>query len=294
MQSEAMETAGALEVRPLHPHIGAEVTGIDLRRPQSEETKAELRALFARHSVLVFRDQRIDDAQQVAFSRIFGELEGTTFSIANCDPYVYQLSNVDETGQVLQPNTRKRLFLEVNARWHTDSSFRAIPAKGSLLSGREVPVGEGDTAFCSMRVGWRTLPEEMKRRVEPLKGVHSYAYSIGLFNGGEVGVTPEELATIPPVAHPMVRTHPDTGEKNLYVSGHIERVEGLPVAEGRALAEELVAWCARPDYVYVHAWQPFDAVLWDNRCALHRASAVPSARRRIMHRTTIAGEGPVV
>lgn len=293
MTDERIEVPEGLTVRPLHEQLAAEVTGIDMRAPQSEATKRALRALFAKHSVLVFRDQRVTDEEQVAFTRIFGELEETTFGIANRHRYVYQLSNVDENGEVLKVDTKKRLFLEVNARWHTDSSYRPIPAKGSLLSGREVPEGEGDTAFCSMRVGWQTLPDEMKRRVEGLKAVHSYAYSLSLFDEHGAGVTQEELATVPPVVHPMVRTHPDTGERGLYVSGHIERVEGLPVEEGRALAEELVAWCARPQYVYQHKWQPFDAVMWDNRAALHRATAIPATQRRIMHRTTIAGEGPV-
>ncbi len=293
MQTEALSDAAQLTVRPLHEHFAAEVTGFDMRKPQPPEIQKALRDLFARYSVLVFRDQRVTDEEQVAFTRIFGDLEGTTFSVAHSHPYVYQLSNIDENGEVLKPDTTKRLFLEVNARWHTDSSYRPIPAKGSLLSGREVPEGEGETAFCSMRVGWQTLPDEMRRRVEGLKAVHNYAYSISLFDPDGAGVTQDELATVPPVVHPMVRTHPDTGEKNLYVSGHIERVVGLPEAEGRALAEELIEWCARPGYVYEHHWRPFDAVLWDNRCALHRATAIPLTQRRIMHRTTIAGEGPV-
>lgn len=294
MESETLDVGADVKIRPLNEHFGAEVTGVDMRKPQSEEMKRLLNDLFAKYSVLVFRDQRITDDEQVAFTRIFGELEETTFKIANNHPYVYQLSNVDENGDILPMNDKKRLFLEVNARWHTDSSFRAIPAKGSLLSGRVVPEGEGETAFCSMRVGWQTLPEEMRRKVEGLKAVHYYGYSISLFDNGRVGVSKEELESIPPVVHPMVRTHPDTGEKNLYVSGHIERIEGMPVEEGRKLAEELIEWCARPEFVYIHHWQPFDAVMWDNRSALHRATAIPATQRRIMHRTTIAGEGPVV
>lgn len=294
MQTALKEKADDLTVTPLTEHFAAEVLGVDMRKPQSEEIKQRLRDLFAEYSVLVFRDQRVTDEEQVAFSYTFGDLEPTTFSIAQQNPYVYQLANIDENGEILPVTDRKRLFLEVNARWHTDSSFREIPAKASLLSGREVPKGEGETQFCSMRVGWRTLPEEMKRKVDGLRAVHSYGYSISLFDNGNVGVTEEELAAVPPVVHPMVRTHPDTGEKNLYVSGHIERIEGMPVEEGRKLAEELIAWCSRPEYVYTHNWRPFDAVLWDNRCVLHRATAIPAKQRRIMHRTTILGEGPVV
>lgn len=281
-----------LEIRPVHPHIGAEVTGVDLREPIDRPTLDALKAAFHEHSVLVFRDQDITDDQQVAFSRRFGELERTSFSIAAPNPYVYYLSNVDDEGRVLAPDTKRRNFLEVNARWHTDSSFREIPALASILSGREVPESEGDTCFASMRIGYATLPEEKKAAIDGLVGRHHYAYSLSLF--GDSGVSQEERDEVPPVAHPLVRTHAPTGEKSLYVSGHIESIVGMPVEEGRALVDELIDWCTRPEYVYRHRWRRFDLVMWDNRCALHRATVIPTQARRIMHRTTIAGEGPVV
>lgn len=290
-ESQTKQTT-ALETRALHPRFGVEVTGVDLRKALSESVAAALRTLFARHSLLLFRDQRIDDEQQVAFSRVFGELEPTSFKVASRNPYVYELSNVDDQGNVLQPDAKKRVFLIVNQRWHTDSSYRAIPAKASILSGRTVSRDEGQTAFASMRVGYEDLSEERRRALEGLKGVHSYAYSLSLFD--DAGVTGEELSTIPPVAHPLVRTHPDTGTKNLFVSGHIERVIGLPVEEGRALAQELIDWCARPEIVYTHTWRDHDLIMWDNRCMLHRAVDIPISQRRVMHRTTVAGEGPVV
>ena len=280
-------------VTPLHPHIGAEIGGVDLRERVDDATFEVIRDAFNAHSVLVFHDQRINDAQQVAFSQRFGELEKTSFTIAADNPYVYQLSNVDDDGNVLAPNSAKRTFLEVNARWHTDSSFRAVPAMASILSAREVPHDEqGDTAFASMRVGYQTLPDVRRRAVERLVGVHSYGYSLSLF-GDDHGVTQEQIDAVPPVRHPMVRTHSGTGTKNLFVSGHIEHVEGLPVEEGRALVNELIDWCTRNEYVYRHRWRQHDLVMWDNRCALHRATNIPARERRIMHRTTIAGEGPV-
>ena len=291
MSMAALAHAG-IAVSGLHPHIGAEITGVDLRQPLDETSFAVIREAWNRHSVLVLRDQRIDDEQQVEFARRFGTLEETTFTVAADNPYIYKLSNVDDEGNVLPIGSRKRLFLDVNARWHTDSSFRPIPAMGSILSGREVPEKEhGDTAFASMRVGYETLPEEKKRALEGLVTVHDYGYSLSLFDDGLI--PQNEIDSVPPVRHPLVRTHPPTGLRSLFVSGHIERIEGMPVEEGRALVAELIEWCTRPEYVYRHRWSRYDLVMWDNRCALHRATVIPTTEPRLMHRATIAGEGPV-
>ncbi len=281
-----------LELKPLHPLFGAEIVGLDLRKPVDDETFAQVLDAFNKYSVLLFRGQDISDDQHVAFSRRFGELEETGFAIAAPNPYIYRLANVDDDGNVLAMDAVKRNFLEVNARWHTDSSFRAIPALGSILSAKEVPDGEGDTCFASMRVAYGAMPEGRKRSLEGMRAIHSYAYSISLF--GEVGVTEAEKKAVPPVEHPIVRTHAPTGEKSLYVSGHIESIVGMPVEEGRLLVKELINWCTRPEYVYTHRWQRHDLIMWDNRCVLHRATALPPKQKRIMHRTTIAGEGPVV
>ena len=282
-----------ITVSKLHPHVGAEITGVDLREPLDDASFEVIREAWNQHSVLVLRDQRIDDDQQVAFARRFGALEETTFTVAADNPYIYRLSNVDDEGNVLPVGSKKRLFLDVNARWHTDSSFRPTPAMGSILSGRKVPAREhGDTAFASMRVGYETLPDERKHALEDLVAVHDYSYSVSLF--GDKLVPREEMDSVPPVRHPLVRTHPPTGLRSLFVSGHIERIEGMPVEEGRALAADLIEWCTRPEYVYRHRWRQHDLVMWDNRCALHRATAIPATEPRLMHRATIAGDGPVV
>ena len=282
-----------ITVSKLHSHVGAEITGVDLRHPLDEMSFEIIREAWNQHSVLVLRDQRIDDEQQVEFARRFGALEETTFTVAADNPYIYKLSNVDDEGNVLPVDSKKRLFLDVNARWHTDSSFRPIPAMGSILSGRKVPAKEhGDTAFASMRVGWETLPDERKRALEGLVAVHDYSYSVSLF--GDKLIPKSEMDSVPPARHPLVRTHPPTGLGSLFVSGHIERIEGMPVEEGRALVAELIEWCTRPEYVYRHRWRQYDLVMWDNRCTLHRATAIPTTEPRLMHRATIAGEGPVV
>lgn len=282
-----------ITVSKLHPHVGAEITGVDLRRPLDDASFEAIREAWHRHSVLVLRDQRIDDEQQVEFAGRFGPLEKTTFTVAADNPCIYKLSNVDDEGNVLPIGSKKRLFLDVNARWHTDSSFRPIPAMGSILSGRKVPRQEhGDTAFASMRVGYETLPDEKKEALEGLVAVHDYAYSLSLFGKGLIPRS--EMESVPPVRHPLVRIHPPTGLRSLFVSGHVERIEGMPVEEGRALVAELIEWCTRPEYVYRHRWRQYDLVMWDNRCALHRATVIPTTEPRLMHRATIAGEGPVL
>ncbi len=164
--SVATATRDTLVVRPVHPLFGAEISGLDLRDPLDDETFARVRDAFHMYSVLVFRGQDLTDAQHIAFSRRFGELEKTSFSIASSNPYIYELSNIDDDGNVLEPDTVKRAFLEVNGRWHTDSSFREIPALGSLLSAKEVPAGEGDMNFASMRVAYGSLSQSRKASLE--------------------------------------------------------------------------------------------------------------------------------
>jgi alpha-ketoglutarate-dependent taurine dioxygenase len=290
--SVAMQARTGPEIRKLHPHIGAEVFGVDLKTPLGDDVFERIRDAFHEHSVLVFRDQDINDEQQVEFSARFGELERTSFAVASDNPYIYKLSNVDADGNVLPPDNNKRTFLVVNQRWHTDSSFRAIPATASALSAREVPESEpGDTEYASMRVGWETLPGDKRAAIEGLTAIHSYAYTLSHF--ANHGVKPSEMEGLPPVEHPMVRTDHPSGKRSLFVSGHIESVVGMDAHAGSALKHELLDWCTRPERVYRHQWRRHDLVMWDNRCALHRATNIPVRERRIMHRTTVAGVGPV-
>ena len=289
--SVATPASEKLKITPLHPLFGAEIEGLDLRKPLDDATFAAVLDAFNTYSVLLFREQDISDEQHVDFSRRFGEPEKTTFSIAATNPYIYRLANVDDDGNVLEMDAVKRVFLEVNGRWHTDSSFRAIPALGSILSAKEVPSGVGDTCFASMRIAYDAMPEGRRQSLEGLRAVHDYAYSLGLFSAE--GVTQAEKDSVPPVEHPVVRTHLPTGKKSLYVSGHIERLVGMPLEEGQKYVKELIDWCTRTEYVYTHRWQQHDLIMWDNRCVLHRATGVPAKQKRIMHRTTIAGQGPV-
>jgi len=285
-------TLDTLRVEKLHPHIAALVSGVDLTQPLGESVFNHIRDAFDQYSVLVFRNQAIDDDQQVAFSRRFNDLEKISFSGAAQNPYVYRLSNVDENGHLLGLDTKKRVFLKVNSRWHTDSSFKPVTAMASILSGREIPVSEhADTDFASLRVGYASLPTARREALHALIAVHHYGYSLSLIGDG--GVPQAELDALPPSQHPIVRRHPGTGKTSLFVSGHIESIIGMSLDAERKLADELLRWCTRPEYVYSHRWEQHDLVMWDNRCALHRATVIPEREIRRVHRTTIIGEGPV-
>ncbi|MDA0820984.1 MAG: TauD/TfdA family dioxygenase [Proteobacteria bacterium] len=282
----------AITVHKLHPRLGAEIRGVDLAQSLSAEVFELIVRAFNEYSVLLFRNQAINDDQQVAFSQRFHELEKISFSLAAKNPYVYELSNIDEHGQILKSDAKKRTFLNVNARWHTDSSFKPIPAMASILSGREIPIHErADTDFASMRVGYDEIAVERRAALRGLMAVHHYAYSLQLTGDGNVPQA--ELDALPPSTHPILRIHPGSGQPSLFVSGHIESINGMPVEAGRHLAEELIRWCTRPEFVYSHEWITNDLVMWDNRCTLHRATVVPEREIRRAHRTTVMGEGPV-
>lgn len=281
-----------IAIKKLHPAIGAEISGVDLRHPITTSVFEQIRAAFNDHSVLVFRNQPIDDQQQVAFSERFNPLEKISFAIGATNPYVYHISNIDNRGKLLSLDAKKRVFLKVNERWHTDSSFKPNPAMASVLSGREIPQTErADTEFASMRIGFETLSPARRDQLRGLVGIHHYAYSLAKLGDGNVPQA--ELDALPPCAHPIVRVHPETHAPSLFVSGHIESIEGMSNELGRALAEELVEWCTRKEFVYSHEWAQDDVVMWDNRCALHRAAVVPEREIRRAHRTTITGDGAV-
>jgi alpha-ketoglutarate-dependent 2,4-dichlorophenoxyacetate dioxygenase len=282
-------------VKSLHPLFAAEVGGADLTRPLDDATWQTIEAAFEEHSVLVFHDQRLTDEQQLAFSRRFGELEMTISSAGNGGQrnHVAFISNVGADGKLLPLDSKAMKYRDGNELWHTDSSFKRIPAKASLLSAREIPPEEGDTEFVSLRAAYDALPPGEAARLEPLIAIHSYTYSRGLIDPNLF--TPEQAAQVPPVPQRMVRSNPKNGRKALFVASHASHIEGMPVAEGRALLQTLIAEATRPERIYRHRWQPFDLVMWDNRATLHRGCGWDKARyRRVMHRTTVAGDAPTV
>jgi alpha-ketoglutarate-dependent 2,4-dichlorophenoxyacetate dioxygenase len=272
--------------------FGAEVHGVDIAAGVSAADFADIVRLFNDFSVLVFHQQDITDEQQIAFSRRFGPLEKTVLTNAGAGSEIALISNVDPvTNDIIPPLDKRMIFNSGNEMWHTDSSFKRIPAMASLLSGREVPPADGNTEFASMRVAYDHLPEATKQRLEPLVAIHDFAYSRGLIAPDLIGA--DQQRETPPVPQAVVRTNPVNGRKNFFAGAHASYIRGLPVEEGRALLQELTAFATQPAYVYVHRWQPKDLVMWDNRCCLHRGRSWDKARyRRVMHRTTLAGDGP--
>jgi len=279
----------SITVRPLTPVFAAEITGVDLREPLSEADFVTIRDALHDHAVLVFPDQGLDDDQQTVFSKRFGALERSIAETLSEDPVVYHLANVDAAGELLKPGDPKALILEGNREWHTDSSFKVVPAMASLLSAREVPPEGGETEYADVRAAYDALDDEQTRDLDGAIALHSYAYSQGEL--GTHALTGDEQDALPPVEHPMIHTHPVTGRKALYIGRHASHIIGRPVEEGRALLAELLEFATQPRFVYRHQWRVGDLVMWDNRSVLHRGRSWDESRyRRVMHRTTVAGE----
>ena len=282
-----------IEVRPLHPLFVGEVTGIDTTRDLSAEVVRAIQSAADRYAVLVFRDQRLTDEQQLAFSRGFGKLEetrGTGISKPGeqrLHPAFADVSNLDKDNQLLARDNRRRLYSLGNMLWHSDSSFKQVPAKYSILSGRVVATGGGDTEFADMRAAFDALDDVTKAECEELICEHSLIFSRELL--GFDDLTADERAMMRPVRQSLVRTHPGSGRKSLYLASHIGTIIGWPVPEARALIRDLIEHATQAQFVYAHKWRPLDLVMWDNRCTMHRVRRYDNAQPRDMRRTTVAG-----
>jgi len=284
-------------VRQLHPLFVGEISGVDLRKPMTSAEVEALTAAINQHGVLVFHDQSIDDAQQQAFSRNFGDLETTvrayrTDFVPRLDVHMADISNLDQNNKVLPPNDRRRLNALGNRLWHSDSSFKRVPARFSLLSARIIPSWGGETQFADMRAAWDALPDRMKARLEGLICEHTQ-----IFSRGKIGFTDwskEELAKMAPVPQVLVRTHPGSGRKSLYLSSHAGRIRGMEEPEARMLLLDLNEFATQPQFVYTHTWKAGDLVMWDNRCTMHRAREYDETEVRDMHRTTVSDAVPTV
>src|SRR6266511_301096 len=281
-------------VAPVRGDFVARVSGLDLSRPLDDGAFGQVRDAFHHYAVLVCPEQRMSDDQQIAFSERFGPLEvsirkGRPRRIAN--PHVSDISNVDERDRVFDPDDERAIYNAGNRLWHSDSSFKRVPAMASLLSGREVPSEGGETEYADLRGAWDALPPERKHGLESLVAEHSFVYSRGLI--GYDQFTDAERAAVPPVQQAVVRTHPATGRKSLFVGSHASHIIGRPVEAGRALLRGLLDFATQPRFVYRHAWRQYDLVMWDNRCVLHRGRPWDEQRhRRVMHRTMVDGTGP--
>jgi alpha-ketoglutarate-dependent 2,4-dichlorophenoxyacetate dioxygenase len=286
----------SVSIRQIHPVFVGEVSGFDVSRPLSREEVAAIEAGMDRYAVLVFHDQKITDEQQMAFSRNFGALEDarggniTRPEDKRLQVGMNDVSNLGKDGRPLDRDSRERAFNLGNMLWHSDSPFRPIPSKYSLLSARVVnPVG-GNTEFADMRAAYDALDAATKTLVEDLVCEHSLMYSRGSL--GMLDYSDEERAMFRPVRQRLVRTHPVTGRKSLYLSSHAGAIVGLPVAEARILLRDLNEHATQPRFVYVHAWRPWDLVMWDNRQMMHRVRRYDDGQPRDMRRTTVAGNAP--
>ncbi len=276
------------------PFFGGRVTGIDITRPLTPEQAVAIEAGMDRFGVLVFHGQHFDDEAQIAFSRNFGALEEASGDLnwgqkrRIESPFVNDISNLDDDNKVMAVADRKRLFSLGNRLWHSDSSFKAVPAKYSLLSARRIPGAGGNTEFADMRAAYDALDSETKTLLADLICEHSQLYSRGLL--GFDDFTEHDRQRFKPVLQRLVRTHPSTGRRSLFLASHAGAIVGWPVPEARALLRDLAEHATQRQFVYAHEWKQWDLVIWDNRATMHRARPFDASQTRDMHRTTVACE----
>jgi alpha-ketoglutarate-dependent 2,4-dichlorophenoxyacetate dioxygenase len=285
------------EPRPLHPHFAGELTGLDVRA-LDDAGVGELRRLMDRFAVLVVRDQPFADEEQVAFARRLGGGEIVTKigrSVIDHAPRLTahglaDISNLDEHGRTIERDDRRRMYALGNRLWHTDSSFQEPIARYSMLSAKEVPSKGGETEYADMRAAYDALPDELKAQIDGLRAFHSIIYSRSTI--GFTEFSDAERAQFPGAEQPLVRTHPGSGRKSLYVASHAERIVGWPVPDGRLLLRELMALATLPEFVYRHRWRTGDFLIWDNRCTMHRGLPFDEAheRRDLRRVTTVDAE----
>lgn len=275
--------------RALSPALGAEIEGVDLSREVSPELFASLYGAFLTHQVLLFRGQDIPPGRQVAFARHFGEVQIHVMSQYHADGYpeLYYLTNVGPDGEPSGKHPDKGTLA-----WHTDGSWSRRTGQATIIYSDEVPAEGGETWFCDMYAAWESLSPQRKAELEPLRAVHNLDFSRTRRHGEDL-MTEEQKRQKPPVDHPVVRTHPETGRRCIYLGDHAETILGMDYEAGRALVERINAEAVHPSRVYRHRWRPGDLIVWDNRCLLHRATEYDASRvRRVMRRCTVIGEVP--
>lgn len=289
----------ALAIHPVHPVFVGEVTGVDLTKPIGREEAAMIDDGMSRYGVLVVRGQNITDEQQIAFSRNFGELEVKAkpgnirkASDSRLGAGMADLSNLTKDGKIIAGNDRTWFFKLGDRLWHSDSSYAVVPAKYSLLSGRVIPSWGGNTEFADMRAAYDALDDRTKAEIQDLICEHSLLYSRSAV--GFDDFTPEEIANFRPVRQRLVRTHPASGRKSLFLSAHAGAIVGWTIPEARAFLRDLTEHATQREFVYSHTWRQYDLVIWDNRSTMHRARRFAQDEVRDVRRTTLAGDAPTV
>jgi alpha-ketoglutarate-dependent 2,4-dichlorophenoxyacetate dioxygenase len=292
----AREPAMTLSIRPIdpvsRPFFGGVASGIDITQPLTREQAAEIEKGMDTFGVMVFHDQRLTDETQMAFSRNFGELELASHNLRETKEqrlgaHINDISNLDANNNVLARDNRRRLFSLGTRLWHSDSSFKIVPAKYSLLSARVIPSKGGNTEFADMRAAYDSLDDETKAECEGLVCEHSQLFSRAQIGFGDF--TEQERQQFAPVQQRLIRRHPSTGRKSLYLASHAGTIVGWPVPEARAFLRDLIEHATQRKFVYSHEWAQFDLVVWDNQATMHRARPFDASEPRDMHRTTVAG-----
>lgn len=284
-------TAQSFEILAFNGPLGAQVIGLDLSRPVSNADFRRLHRAHLDHHVLVFRDQRITPDQQVTFSRRFGPLQRHVLKqfALPANPDVLIVSNIVENQQPIGLG-------DAGHFWHSDLSYKDKPSMGSFLHAQELPPEGGDTLFANQHLAWEGLPAALKKAVSTLRAEHTYLAryeELRARNPWRPALTSEQVAEVKPVEHPVVRTHPETGRKALFVSEHFTtRIVGIPADESQALLDELFTLSTRAELIYRHAWLDGDMVFWDNRSVMHLAAGTPNHLRRKLYRTTVEGDTP--
>jgi alpha-ketoglutarate-dependent 2,4-dichlorophenoxyacetate dioxygenase len=287
-----------LTVTPLQPEFGARVEGVDLRHPLTGADFIALDAAIARYGVLIFPAQALDDEQQMAFAARFGPVEASR-AVVDVDKQrlanarMNDISNLDEKGEILAADDRRRFFNLGNRLWHSDSSFKATPAKHSLLHARVIPPEGGETEFADMRAAWDALPPARQAELRGLICDHSLIFSRAMLGFAEW--TEAERRQFAPVPQRLVRRHLESGRTALFLSSHIGRIHGMPVPEALMLIRDMLEHATQPRFVHTHRWAVGDLVMWDNRCTLHRGRAYDDRRhKRDMRRVTLSDVAPTL
>jgi alpha-ketoglutarate-dependent 2,4-dichlorophenoxyacetate dioxygenase len=276
-----------MDIVPLGPGFGAELRGMTLADVAADDTAyADVRAAFEEHSVLVFRGQDVTDDTQLAFSRRFGALEVTHAAAEGAGTNLVILSTIGKDGKVVPADHRLALRNKANQLWHSDSTFKAVPALASVLSGRIMPAQGGETEYVSTRLAWERLDPAMQKQLANSFAWHDYAYSRGKIAPDLAG--PKERAALPPQCWRLAWKNPVNGRAALYIASHACAIEGMEEAAARGLLAQLIDAATAPGLSYVHAWRPGDVVMWDNRATMHRGRPWPAHEARLMIRTTIS------
>jgi alpha-ketoglutarate-dependent 2,4-dichlorophenoxyacetate dioxygenase len=283
----------SITVTPIRPDFMAEISGIDLAEPMKPADRDAIVAAIDRYAVVVFRGQKLTDAQHIEFSAQLGPIHssaqrarhrGIKHRLERTE--IADISNLDSDGKVLEASARRRLDWLANRLWHTDASFRAVPGALSLLYAHVIPDEGGDTEFADMRAAYDELDPATKTRLEGLVAIHSIWHSRGQLDVNKTNYAPEEQASLPPVPQRVVRTHPGSHRKTLYLAAHASHIEGMPVPDGRLLLMELMEHATKPQFVHAHKWREGDLVIWDNRCTMHRARPFDTTKVRDLRRVT--------